>query len=191
VKHDRSSARPPRCRPDAPAIGRAAVLLSVTLLAGCQSGPLAVRDFDYGAGVYSHATFRTHPDAGGAEVGILGYPVRWLALNLGASYAGPGQEDAWMFGFHGGARVEAPTTLAPYVGVGVFSGWDLDETAHEYDFLRPGRGYMAAVYPEAGLHYWVTENFRVTGGAAYYITTEGRDADFAQLNLGLGAVATY
>jgi hypothetical protein len=166
-------------------------LLVLGLVSGCQSGPLARRDVQYGAGVYGNATFRTRPDAGGAEVGILGYPIEWLSLQLGGSYAGPGQEDAWMVGFHGAARLESPTRVAPYLGLGVFSGWDLDETIEEYDVLRPGRGYFAAVYPEAGLHVWITKNLRVSGGAAYYVTTEGRDADFALLSVGAGAVATY
>src|SRR5262245_27544500 len=99
----------------------ACLLLLALVLGGCASGPLAEHDVEYGAGGYANATWRLRPESAGGEAGILAYPTPWLETHLGLSYSGPGQEDAWFFGFHGGARLEAPTRLSPFAGVGVFS----------------------------------------------------------------------
>lgn len=45
---------------------------------------------------------------------------------------------------------------------------------------------FAAVYPEVGVHYWVTHDTRLTFNARYMVTTEGRDHDFWLFGLSLG-----
>ena len=48
---------------------------------------------------------------------------------------------------------------------------------------------LAALYPEAGVHFWANERIRITGSAAYYITTEGRAHDFWFYSVGVSLMA--
>ena len=48
---------------------------------------------------------------------------------------------------------------------------EVGETESEVTFFN-------AVYPEIGMHYWVTGSTRLTGSASYFITSDGRDSDF-------------
>lgn len=156
--------------------------------------PLAVRNMEYGAGGYTTLTARPDPVGFGGEAGVLAYPLPWVETHMGLTYFGPAGEETWFTGLNMGMRLEAPTYVAPFVGVGLTNGYDLDAIRDEfrhYDYRKPTRGYMIAIHPEAGINYWITENFRVTGSASYYVTSAGRDSDFMLLGLGLGAVATY
>lgn len=170
-------------------------LLSAALASGCASNPpLATRKMEYGAGAYTTLTMKPDTVGFGGELGVLAYPLPWAEAHMGATYFGPASDDTWFTGLTMGMRLESPTFVAPFVGVGLTTGYDLDAIRQEFqhfDYRRPTRGYMVAIYPEAGIHYWITENFRVTGSASYYVSSKGRDSDFPLLGLGLSAVATY
>ena len=95
-------------------------------------------------------------------------------------------------GINLGVRAQSPTRVAPFVGAGVFAGAssyyelaDSDGVDNDDDFFidEPGEeretnDYFAAVYPEVGVHAWLTSNWRATASASYLVTTEGRDHDF-------------
>ncbi len=40
------------------------------------------------------------------------------------------------------------------------------------------RSFLAAVYSETGVHYWLNGSTRLTASGRYMVTTAGRDSDF-------------
>ena len=37
---------------------------------------------------------------------------------------------------------------------------------------------FVSIYPELGVHAWLTPKWRLTGSVSYHLSTEGRDNDF-------------
>ncbi len=126
----------------------------------------------------------------GAELGYEYYPVSWYSNRLGLSgYLGHGD---WFAGADLGTRLQMPTRIAPFVGVGTFQGLsttyldagenqnypDNRTSAEKEDdtIVVPDR-WLSAVYPELGVHFWPTGRHRLTGYTRYLITTEGRKYD--------------
>jgi len=108
--------------------------------------------------------------------------------------------DTGLFGgIEGGLRGELPGRVAPFAGAGLFLGsWTDDELAdsdgidNDEDNVtdEPGEekevtDYLSAVYPELGIHFWLTESMRITASTRYYITSKGRDNDRRMTGLGL------
>lgn len=103
-------------------------------------------------------------------------------------------------GYEVGARINGPWRISPFVGGGIFAGsWTTHEPAtddgvdNDDDSVIDEAGeekeitdYLWAVYPEAGLHIWLTDAVRITGTYRYYVTTDGRDSDAALYGVGLG-----
>ncbi len=99
-----------------------------------------------------------------------------------------------------GARVQTPTRLAPFVGVGTFLGYSEHEVCGEHDWIDNDddgwtdewgekdteTGFLAAVYPELGAHFWLNGRARLTVSGAYLVTTEGRNSDFWFFGVGFG-----
>lgn len=102
-------------------------------------------------------------------------------------------------GIEGGLRGELPGRIAPFLGAGLFLGsWsddvlaDSDGIDNDNDNLidEPGEekevtDYLSAVYPELGVHFWLTESVRVTASTRYYITSKGRGNDRKMTGIGL------
>jgi hypothetical protein len=112
---------------------------------------------------------------------------------LGLALLGGTGADDIFGGLNAGLRVQSPSRLAPFAGVGMFHGassytmpaeddWidnDDDGSTDERGEERTDwDGWLSAVYPEVGVHYWLASNVRLTASGAYYVTTEGRDSDF-------------
>ena len=127
---------------------------------------------------------------GSVELGYTGYQSSYLTNRVGF-VAAVNDEDFYVGG-EAGVRIQTPTRLAPFVGLGLFAGAsstrspaeddridnDDDGTVDEFgetefDF----DGSLAAIYPEVGLHFWWTPRIRLSGFGRYMITTEGRRAD--------------
>lgn len=157
------------------------------------------------SGVSLNVAASDRPAAVGADIGGFHYPVAWFeerASLAGLLTTGPG--DGFV-GATGGFRVQSPTRLAPFVGIGGFAGSDSYEVDAESDFIdndndlfvdEPGEvrdesRLLAAVYPEVGAHFWLTSQLRLTGSASYYMTTRGRDEDFWFIGVGLGWMPVY
>jgi hypothetical protein len=126
----------------------------------------------------------------GAEIGYEDYATSWVTARTAiAGYIGP---DDWYAGVDSGLRLQLPTRITPFAGVGMFHGLSttyadasddgidndddnfIDEKGEEdieFD------GWLSAVYPEVGVHFWATGHGRLTGFARYMVTTDGRDAD--------------
>lgn len=126
----------------------------------------------------------------GAEIGSENYFTSWSSGRVAfAGYIGP---DDWYAGLDTGLRFQLPTRLTPFVGVGSFHGLSTtyaDSTDDGLDNDDDGAidevgeldiefdGWLSAVYPEVGVHFWATGHGRLTGFARYLITTDGRDTD--------------
>lgn len=95
-------------------------------------------------------------------------------------------------GADGGLRLQTPSRLAPFVGLGVFAGAARETVPARDDFIDNDEdgaidefdeederftGALAAVYPELGLHFWWNSNTRLTAYSRYMITTDGRESD--------------
>ena len=96
-------------------------------------------------------------------------------------------------------RAQTPSRLAPFAGIGVFNGLSHEEVAAESDGQdndddmftdEPGETderaeYLGAVYPELGVHYWLSSRWRLSGLSRYYITTDGRNTDYWTVGIGV------
>jgi hypothetical protein len=126
---------------------------------------------------------------GGADVGFEYYDQSWLSQRIGlASYFS--EEDGYL-GLETSVRVQLPTRITPFAGVGTILGLsrtvtdDPDGIDNDDDTLVDEEGELAssidhilgAVYPEVGLHTWLNGNWRVSAFGRYMITTMGRDHD--------------
>lgn len=124
------------------------------------------------------------------DIGKELYTTSYLTQRI--SLTGAAGFDQTSLGLDGGIRLQPPTRLAPFVGVGGFVGmnWEtvdadddgidndddgftdeFDEEDTEYDLT------LASIYPEVGAHFWWTPRWRLTGFGRYWITTDGRDSD--------------
>lgn len=127
---------------------------------------------------------------GSIEVGYTGYQTSYLTNRVGF-IAAINNEDFYVGG-ETGIRLQTPTRLAPFVGVGLFAGASSTRSPAEHDNVdndddgaidEDGEtefdfdGALAAVYPEAGLHFWWSPRVRLSGFGRYLVTTEGRRAD--------------
>ena len=89
-------------------------------------------------------------------------------------------------------RIQTPTRVAPFAGIGSFLGInrfyekaendrvdnDDDGVVDESGEKEENYKAFSAVYPEVGIHAWLTESTRLTASARYYVTEEGRADDF-------------
>ena len=66
-------------------------------------------------------------------------------------------------------------------------GFDNDDDGIADELGEQDENYKAivAVYPEVGLHAWLTGSTRLTASGRYYVTEEGRDDDFWYFGLSL------
>ncbi len=126
----------------------------------------------------------------GGELGAEGYATSWLTGARAISgYYG---DDEGFLGLEVGARLQTPTRLAPFVGVGAFQGFsrgvelvDNDGLDNDDDWFIDERGeetstidhFSTAVYPEVGAHLWIDGNWRLTTYGRYLVTSQGRDSD--------------
>lgn len=120
------------------------------------------------------------PNSGGigGELGVVQYRSPWASTNFGFNgmLAGAGDEGGALLGIRGGARIQTPTRLAPFTGIGFYGG-----IGSESDDCNCGRKEavgMAAVYPEAGLQFWCSGRVGLSVSSQYWMPTNGRDSDF-------------
>ncbi|TWT83474.1 hypothetical protein CA13_49390 [Planctomycetes bacterium CA13] len=145
-------------------------------------------------GFYGSAGMSSFGDGGNpmasAEAGVTGYWTSYFTNRIGA-VAAANDDDVYL-GVETGIRLQAPTRLAPFVGLGLFAGYAeetrladndgvdnddngwIDERGEEEDHFS---GALAAVYPEIGVHFWWTPKVRLSVFARELVTTEGRDSD--------------
>ena len=93
-----------------------------------------------------------------------------------------------------GGRLQTPTRLAPFIGIGAVAATgkrdaSTDGLDNDNDLLvdEPGERRsesFGSAYPEIGAHFWLTPRVRMTANAAYHVTSTGRDDD--QWTFGVG-----
>ena len=127
---------------------------------------------------------------GGAELGVEGYLQNWVSARGAVAIFGADGE-----GYGGldlGVRLQPPSRVAPFIGVGMFNGGSkgvvdadddgfdndddgrIDERGEQRDRLD---GWLTAVYPEVGLHAWLNGRLRMSMFGRYFVTNHGRDDD--------------
>ena len=140
------------------------------------------------------------PLTAGVTISSFHYPNYWTEIDLGLTgLAGTGAHD-WFIGPELGVRFQTPTRIAPFAGAGAFVGGNkfsrladndsvdndddgfIDESGERKDAYK---GFVA-VYPEVGVHAWLTGTKRLTLSARYYVTEEGRKDDFWYIGLSFG-----
>ena len=128
----------------------------------------------------------------GGEVGVFTYLGPSVEARGGLKgLIGTGAKD-WFAGVDFGLRAQSPSRLAPFAGVGSYLGGNTKTVAatsdgidNDADFFVDEAGetkddsnFLASIYPETGVHFWLNSATRLTASAQYHVTTEGRDADF-------------
>ncbi len=134
-------------------------------------------------GIYVQASGQTAPFNLGGEIGGFKYASPCTSMRLGLTGLLSSGADAAFGGLNLGARVQTPTRLAPFAGVGTFVGlsdiWDEhDDTYHHHHHHDDDVRGIAGVYPELGLHYWLNGRSRLSLSGSYQVTSEGRGDDF-------------
>ncbi len=144
------------------------------------------------SGYYLGAAGADDPAAGGLELGAFKYLGPAVESRIGLKgLAGTGARE-WYAGLDLGLRTQSPSRLAPFAGIGTFVGGngnhvaatddhldnDDDGSVDERGEVRSDPHFMASVYPELGVHWWLNSSIRLTTSAQYHLTTDGRDSDF-------------
>jgi hypothetical protein len=204
---------------------KAIVICATVLLAGCHGSRWARDDADYAAkysehsdnllraskqaidarhvkgkgGAYAGLAGRVEPFAGGGEIGVFKYPTSYLELRGGLSGLVYENDTPISGGVIGAARLQTPTRLAPFVGMGAYAGFapdfvnqqdgiDNDQDGFVDDADETDGGGVFALVPEAGAHFWLNADWRLTAAASYLATTDGGD-DFLLAGITLARVS--
>ncbi len=120
------------------------------------------------SGVYVSGLGAGSPMSAGGELGVFVFPpfeTPWLEtraagvvlLNSGGKAAG---------GLDVGARIQTPSRVAPFAGLGM-----LVASGHRDIFYlnEDDETVIGAVYPEVGMHCWLTSNTRLSAFGRYYV----------------------
>lgn len=153
------------------------------------------RHVEGGGGAYVTLAAADQPATLGGSIGVFAFPKSWLEVQGGLTgLVGSGAEDA-LGGLTVGLRLQPPTRVAPFAGVGAVVTWSERDASHDGfdndgDFLidefdEEESNVLTAIYPEVGVHYWLNHRLRLTGSASYFVTSEGRDYDFWYYGLSL------
>lgn len=194
---------------------RAAICGAVAVaLAGCQGSRWARDDIDYARkyprhtdnvlkmakqaadarhvrtkhGYYAGFAGRDEPFGAGVEAGLFAYPTSWIDTRIGGALLGHDGPDPVSGGGVAGIRVQPPTRLAPFVGLGGYAGWtgfrdatddhiDNDDNGFTDELGEQELDFAVSVFPEVGFHYGINGRLRLTGSADYRFASDGRDSD--------------
>lgn len=134
-------------------------------------------------GFYAGAVGQDDPVAGGVNAGMFHYPDLYAgSVELHGGFQGLLAEGDHPLtgGIDAGIRLQTPSRLAPFVGVGAYVGsapGEPDE-GEESDVLLAG-------YPEAGVHFWVTPAVRISTTASYFFTTSEENRSYPLVGISL------
>ncbi len=143
------------------------------------------------------------PDVIGGEVGLDEYVSKHASIKTGIAFLTSGRFDDALVGANVGARLSIDRIFSPFIGFGIFAGYSDEYVSAENDKIdndkdgaidergeekRIVNNVMSSIYPEIGFHIWLSNTKRITISGRYYITTEGRDYDFAMLNIGISSL---
>ncbi|MBU1172749.1 MAG: hypothetical protein KKD44_24590 [Proteobacteria bacterium] len=153
-------------------------------------------------GIYIELGAGNDPDVMGGEIGMFGYTSDHLSLRGGIAFLASERFDDVFSGASAGFRLNlfAPKArVSPFIGMGIFAGYTKEEEPAEDDGLDNDddgtidesgekkeiiENVIGTIYPEAGLHIWVSPSSRLTFSNKYNFTSEGRENDFWIYNIG-------
>lgn len=145
-----------------------------------------------GMGWYLAAGANPKYEAGGGEIG-LAVNHYWCDARLGLAANVSAAAERLFLGPTAALHFQLPTRIAPFIGLGAFAGYSRSQTpaaSNGIDDNGDGLidewgetrehfdGVFASVFPEVGVHAWLTDSVRLSALASYHITTEGRRHDF-------------
>lgn len=152
------------------------------------------RFLDGAGGFFVSGGLMSRPDAKsellGIDVGMEGYVASFATTRASLMFMSDG--DDWFTGADLGLRIQSPTRLAPFAGVGMFAGYAKEVVRADDDWIdndddgftdEDGEDrerfsdFLVSVYPETGVHFWWTPSLRLTGFGRYMVTSQGRDDD--------------
>lgn len=143
------------------------------------------------------------PDALWASAGVEGCVSDFCSMYAGLFLAGAediaDKSNDFFSGLVLGVRLSLPCRISPYVGGGVTAGWgryyeradedgrdnDDDDLIDESGEEKKSYEMINSVFPEAGIHFWLSDTSRVTLNGRYHFTTEGDDHDYWTANVGI------
>lgn len=148
------------------------------------------------SGGYVSFAGRDEPVSGGLEVGMFHYSSPWFEQQVGLQALLHEGGHQLTGGLNGKLRLQVPSRLAPFVGIGGFIGWSGMESAENDLIDNDGDGSIdelgeydheltLAIFPEAGVHFWLNHRTRLTASANYYMTSSERDDGFVLYSVGL------
>lgn len=127
-------------------------------------------------GSYTQIAGGEDPAAGEMAVGRFRYP-KGLAGTVETRGGLRGlivESGGWAAGAELGIRLQAPSRIAPFVGVGGFLGAAPQDYLNEFAEEPYGTTLAAAVSPEVGVHLWLTPAWRLSASATQtFIDFEG------------------
>ncbi len=154
-------------------------------------------------GVYIELGGRSDPDAIGGEIGISHYASEDVSVRGGLAFFASDSSDDIFGGGTLDVRFNLGKKISPFLGFGVFVGYS-DETvsAENDDIDNDDDGSIdedgeekaivtdlfASIFPEVGIHFFVSDTTRLTVASRYQMTTEGRDNDNWIYNFGIAFI---
>ena len=165
-----------------------------------QAADARFQDDAFGVFVSTGYSHRAGSESGlfSADIGAESYFTSFLTGRV--SLLGMVNDDDFFYGIDSGLRLQTPTRLAPFVGVGVFGGLadedvlaDMDGIDNNDDGIIDEQGEessrvsdsLAAIYPEVGVNFWWNPSVRLTGYGRYLFTDQDDNADDWQFGFGV------
>lgn len=142
--------------------------------------------------VSSGIAYRPDTDHGlfNIDIGSETYVTSYMTGRV--SLMGLVNSDDWFTGADTGVRLQTPTRLAPFVGIGANTGFASETVVADDDWENNDddgfideygeedwriSGAYISVYPEVGTHFWWTPDLRLSTYGRYMVSSEGRRAD--------------
>ncbi|MEZ6059209.1 MAG: hypothetical protein R3C19_02490 [Planctomycetaceae bacterium] len=128
----------------------------------------------------------------GAELGVLRFPTAYSEIRGGLK--GQLNSGTGTAGLDVSARLQTPTRLAPFIGVGGYLGGGSDVSAVSDGRDNDHDGFIDEVgekrsqgiftlYPEAGLHFWMTPKSRLSLVAQVHLAPQSDVDDFGYVGV--------
>ena len=144
-------------------------------------------------GLFGEMGWRDDPAAFVAEAGVAGYLTDNLSARAAFIFFAEENLVHTYGGISGGLRLNLGEEVSPFIGAGFFYGTDEEDVPADNDGIDNDRDgtvdeagetkevvtdSIFTIYPEAGIHVWLSDNFRITWSNKYYQTNKGIDHNF-------------
>ena len=126
------------------------------------------------SGAYGGFGGGSQPSSVTTEVGMMLMVKPWLESRAGFVGIAGSPNESLYGGGTAGLRLNSPSRLAPFVGANAYAGVEplelLGDRESLFEVDEDGESnFVFALAPEAGVHYWITPQCRLTTSASYYL----------------------